>query len=129
MRRSGIINGALAEAIASTRHTDLVMISDAGFPAGPRSHVIDLALVPGQLPFATVLEAVLDEMTVEAAFVAAEVAEANPAQASTLARLLPAASAVPHDELKRLAGGAVFVVRSGEATPYSNVLLRAGYPF
>lgn len=129
MRSSGIINGALAAAIASTRHTDLIVISDAGFPAGPRSGVIDLALVPGLPPFAAVLEAVLAELTVEASFLASETADVNPAQHSTILGLLPDASELPHDELKILAVGAVFVVRSGDNTPYSNVILRAGYPF
>lgn len=129
MRRSGVINGNLAQALASTRHTDLIMVSDAGFPAGPRTSVIDLALVPGQLPFATVLAAVLDELEIEAAFVASETADANPTQSATLGRLLPDAVRIPHEELKSMANGAVFVVRSGDATPYSNALLRAGYPF
>jgi D-ribose pyranase len=36
---------------------------------------------------------------------------------------------VPHEELKRMVGDARLVVRTGEATPYSNVLLRCGVPF
>jgi D-ribose pyranase len=36
---------------------------------------------------------------------------------------------VPHTELKELGSAARFVVRTGDATPYSNVVLQAGYPF
>ncbi|WP_442945819.1 RbsD/FucU domain-containing protein [Nonomuraea sp. LPB2021202275-12-8] len=36
---------------------------------------------------------------------------------------------VPHEELKRLSAGARLVVRTGEATPYANVLLRCGVAF
>jgi D-ribose pyranase len=36
---------------------------------------------------------------------------------------------VPHEELKLMVTGAKFVVRTGEATPYSNVILRCGVPF
>ena len=36
MKRNGIINGALADALATLRNTDLFVISDGGFPSGPR---------------------------------------------------------------------------------------------
>ena len=36
---------------------------------------------------------------------------------------------VPHEELKRIVARAKLVVRTGEATPYSNVILRCGVPF
>jgi D-ribose pyranase len=42
---------------------------------------------------------------------------------------VPDAEAVSHEDLKARAGAARLVVRTGDATPYSNVLLRAGYPF
>jgi D-ribose pyranase len=34
-----------------------------------------------------------------------------------------------HDDLKRLTGTARVVVRTGEVTPYANVVLHAGVPF
>jgi D-ribose pyranase len=36
---------------------------------------------------------------------------------------------LPHDDLKRLTAQAKLVVRTGEATAFSNVLLRCGVPF
>jgi D-ribose pyranase len=36
---------------------------------------------------------------------------------------------VPHEEFKRAMAGAVLFVRTGEATPYANVMLRCGVPF
>ena len=129
MKRNGIINGALADALATLRHTDLFLISDGGFPSGPRDRVIDLGLVPGLPRFGDVLLPVLKEVAIEAAWIASESAAANPDQAALLARALPSAEAVPHDELKRRADSARFIVRTGDATPYANVLLRAGYPF
>lgn len=128
MKRHGIINGPVAAAVAGLRHTDLFVVTDGGFPAGPRDRVIDLSVVPGTPTLASVLEPILDEIVVERAWIASEAAGANPDQAAFLARVLPEATAVDHEELKRLAGSARFVIRTGDATPYSNVLLQAGYP-
>jgi D-ribose pyranase len=36
---------------------------------------------------------------------------------------------VSHEELKRLSGTARLMVRTGEATPFANVVLRCGVPF
>lgn len=127
MKRHGIINGQLAQAIAGVRHTDLFVISDSGFPAGPRDHVIDLAIVPGLPRFARVLDAVLAEVEVEHVWIASETASANPEREAQFVQTFDRLQRVPHDQLKQLATAARFVVRTGESTPYSNVLLRAGY--
>ncbi|MFV0253502.1 MAG: D-ribose pyranase [Beutenbergiaceae bacterium] len=129
MKRIGIINSLLARELAAMRHTDLFVISDGGFPAGPRDRVIDLAVTPGLPRFEPVLAAVLAEVEIEESWIAAETAAANPEREAGLAAALGEAHRVPHEELKRLAERARFVVRTGENTPYSNVLLRAGYPF
>ena len=129
MKKQGIINGNLARALAQLRHTDLFVIADAGFPAGPREQVIDLAVIPGLPRFADVLTAVLAEATIEESWIASEVGEVNHEQARFLGTSLPHAKSVPHYELKMLSTAARFVVRTGDATPYSNVLLQAGYPF
>jgi D-ribose pyranase len=107
------------------------VIADSGLPV-PRGgpEVVDLALVYGVPAFDAVLRAVLGEIVVEAATAAAEVTAANAACWRTLQELIePDVELVPHEELKRRTAGAVAVVRTGEATPYANVLLRAGVPF
>ena len=42
---------------------------------------------------------------------------------------LPELKVVLHEELKRMVARAKLDVRTGEATPYSNVVLRCGVPF
>jgi D-ribose pyranase len=51
----------------------------------------------------------------------------NPAQAERIRSYFADVELVSHEELKTTA--AHFVVRTGDATPYSNVLLRAGVAF
>lgn len=96
-------------------------------PAGPR--VVDLAFRAGVPSFAEVVEGLLEELVVEGATAASEVREANPAAAELLERRFTRLAYVPHEELKELSAGARLVVRTGEARPYANVLLRCGVFF
>jgi D-ribose pyranase len=131
MRTGGIVNAQLSRVLSELRHTDLLAISDSGLPVPPGGpEVVDLAVVYGVPSFETVLRAVLGELVVEAATAADEIVDANPACWSLLRDSLdPDVELVPHEGFKALTGAARAVVRTGEATPYANVLLRCGVPF
>ncbi|MEV6425806.1 D-ribose pyranase [Streptomyces sp. NPDC051662] len=128
MKKSGILNRHLAGALAELGHGDGVLVCDVGMPlpAGPR--VVDLAFRAGVPRFAEVLDGLLAELVVEGATAAHEVREANP-EAARLLTALPGLVFVPHTELKELSADARLVVRTGEARPYANVLLRCGVFF
>lgn len=127
MKRNGILHAQLNERIARLGHTDTFVIGDRGLPVPPGVECVDLAVITGVPSFAEVLEAVLREVEVEAAVVAQE-ADTSPVR-QVLARNLPEARRVPHEEFKELTRQARFVVRTGEATPYANAILRCGVPF
>ncbi|MET9344026.1 MULTISPECIES: D-ribose pyranase [unclassified Nonomuraea] len=129
MKRSGILNGALAGQLARLGHTDQVLVCDSGMPIPREVETVDLAFVAGVPSFAAVLDGLLAELVVEGAVAAGEVAEANPACAAMLADRLPGLVHVPHEELKRMAGKVRLAVRTGEARPYANVILRCGVSF
>lgn len=131
MKKTTLLNQALSEVVAGMGHGDLLVIGDYGLPCPPGVRRIDLALRPGIPGFLDVLETVLTELQVEAAVVAAETAVKNPPVAEGLDRLLGSTpvTTVSHDELKRASAGAVALVRTGECTPYANVILRAGVTF
>ena len=128
MKRGGIINARLAGELARLGHTDLVVVCDAGLPIPPGPAVADLAFRPGVPSFGTVLSGLLEEIVVEGATAAEETRE-NPEVAGLLRDLLPDLGLVPHHELKRMTANAKLVVRTGEATPYANVILRCGVAF
>jgi len=128
MKREGIINARLAGALAGLGHTDHVMVCDAGLPIPSGPEVVDLAFRYGVPSFEVVLSGLLEELVVEGA-TAAEEAERNPRSYELLTRSLPDLGFVPHEQLKRMVAGAKLVIRTGEATPYSNVILRCGVPF
>ncbi|MYT89555.1 D-ribose pyranase [Streptomyces sp. SID8359] len=129
MKRSGILNRHLAGAIAELGHGDHVLICDAGMPIPPGPRVVDLAFRAGTPSFAEVVAGLLDELVVEGATAAEEIREANPEAAALLDGHFPGLDLVPHDELKARTAAARLVVRTGEARPYANVLLRCGVFF
>lgn len=130
MKRRGILNVELAGRCARLGHTDLVCVADCGLPVPAHVPVVDLAVVQGLPRFADVLDALLDELVVEGHVVAEEIAGA-PADRVVAERAdrLGEGSVVSHEELKHMVGECAFVVRTGEATPYANVILRSGVPF
>ncbi|MFD8112644.1 D-ribose pyranase [Streptomyces microflavus] len=129
MKKSGILNRHLAGAIAELGHGDGVLICDAGMPIPPGPRVVDLAFRAGTPSFAEVLDGLLDELVVEGATAALEVRDANPEATRLLDARFPNLDLVPHDELKARTATARLVVRTGEARPYANVLLRCGVFF
>ncbi|MGX5182719.1 D-ribose pyranase [Streptomyces avermitilis] len=129
MKKAGILNRHLAGALAELGHGHGVLVCDAGMPipVGPR--VVDLAFRAGVPSFAEVLDGLLDELVVEGATAAREIREANPGATALLQTRFPALELVSHEELKSLSANARLIVRTGEARPYANVLLRCGVFF
>lgn len=129
MKRAGILNRHLSGALAELGHGDGVLVCDAGMPIPDGPRVVDLAFRAGVPSFAEVLDGLLDELVVEGATAAAEVRSANAEASSLLDARFPGLRLVSHDELKELSAGARLIVRTGEARPYANVLLRCGVFF
>src|SRR5918997_845470 len=99
MRKRGLLQHALAGTIASMGHTDRLAIAD--------------------------------ELQVEEIIVADELLARDEALPAALRELFPHGRfhSVSHDELKRLSARARAVVRTGECTPYHNVILVSGVTF
>ncbi|MFJ6566064.1 D-ribose pyranase [Streptomyces sp. NPDC091292] len=129
MKKAGILNRGLSGALAELGHGDEVLVCDAGMPIPRGPGVVDLAFRAGVPSFAEVLDGLLAELVVEGATAAREVRDANPAAAALLGDRFPGLELVPHAEVKARSAGARLVVRTGEARPYANVLLRCGVFF
>lgn len=131
MRRGGIIHPELARVLASLGHGDLLVIADAGLPVPPGVARIDLAYRLGAPEFADVVRAVATELVAEQVVVAAEAEGAAPGVVEAVRAAFPGCDLdqVSHEELKRQSARARAIVRTGEATPYANVLIRSGVAF
>ncbi|MGW0512268.1 D-ribose pyranase [Streptomyces olivaceoviridis] len=129
MKKAGILNRHLSGALAELGHGHGVLVCDAGMPIPDGPRVVDLAFRAGVPSFAEVLDGLLAELVVEGATAAQEVRAANPSAAGLLQARFPELALVSHERLKELSAGARLIVRTGEARPYANVLLRCGVFF
>lgn len=128
MKKNGLLNPDLSRAIAELGHGESLVVADAGLPIPKSCERIDLSVVPGLPHFTEVVAAILPELDVERVIVACEVSDENPAVLDSLRRLLEGLPVefVSHEEFKRLTADARTVVRTGETTPYANVILVGG---
>ena len=78
-----------------------------------------------------VLDAVLTEAEVEGYYLADEICTNNEELHAYLQQKLKDVPAeyMPHDALKAFSAKAKFAIRTGEFSPYPNVILRAGVVF
>lgn len=131
MKKTPLLNIALSEVIASLGHGDMLVIGDAGLPIPPETLRIDLALTRNIPSFIDTVRTVLEEMRVEKVLVARETAQVSPQVLAELQRLLPETpfEEISHAELKERCAQARAVVRTGEFTPYANVILVSGVVF
>lgn len=104
---------------------------DSGLPIPAHVKRIDLALKRGVPSFLETLQTVLVEMQVEKATVATEMEAVSPQLKNKLDVVLENIEVrkVSHEEFKELTKNAKAVIRTGEFTPYANVILQAGVIF
>jgi D-ribose pyranase len=131
MLRHGIIHAELSHHLARLRHTDRLCIADSGLPIPRSVPCIDLGLTYGFPGFIDVLKVVISPIVWQRAIVASQLAIANSTISEELLSVLSPTvpDTVGHEEFKSLLDGVAFVVRTGEATPYANVIFEAGVPF
>ncbi len=134
MKRSVLLNAEISMLVASMGHGDMVVVGDAGLPipvgvGAPQR--IDLALCPGVPSLDQTLTAILSELQVEQAFIAHEAlqgeTQALPAWCASRTGL--DIQTITHTELKALCHRARAVIRTGECTPYANMVLVSGVTF
>jgi D-ribose pyranase len=131
MKKRGILNASLSELIATLGHTDQLVVADCGLPLPPEVPVVDLALVQGIPRFGEVLAALAEEIVVQRLTVAEEAVRHNPAALEAVRAAFPDVplDRVPHEQLKHELPVVRAVVRTGEATPFANVILECGAAF
>ena len=131
MKKIGTLNQPLSAVIAGLGHMDQLVIADAGLPIPVTTQRIDLALKEGIPSFMDALQVVLEEVQVESAVIADEMVSNSPQVYQQLKEMLPdiPIETIPHEEFKIMTGEARAIVRTGEFTPYANIILNAGVVF
>ena len=138
MKRTQLLNRHLSQLVAELGHLDEITIADAGLPIPHGVKVIDLAISPGEPIMATVLKALSDELVIEGAIIADQAQETNASAilndaltmfvfTSGVTRIDP--NFMDHEDFKRRVAQSKAVIRTGEITPYYNIILQSGVAF
>lgn len=134
MKKTEMLNSNVSKAIATIGHFDLLTINDAGMPIPNDDRRIDLA-VTKELPlFIDVLKTVLAEMKIQKIYLAEEIKTQNAQQLKQIKALIEddvEIEFIPHSTMKeylshRLNKGNI---RTGEITPFSNIILESNVTF
>jgi len=128
VKKAGIINQPISAVISGLGHTDTITISDAGLPIPATTERIDLALTTGVPSFLQTLQVILEELHVEKAIVAEEMKSVSPQIFETVSQILGEVpiELVPHISFKEQTADSRAIIRTGEFTPYANIILVSG---
>jgi D-ribose pyranase len=131
MKKSKVINSDISRVIAQMGHFDKLSIGDAGMPVPMGTEKIDLAVDNGIPSFMQVLTNVLEELEVQRIYLAEEIKTENPTMLENIKELMPETpiSFIPHSDMKQDLNNCHAFVRTGEMTPYSNIILESGVVF
>jgi len=137
MKRKGILNSDISRVLSYMGHTDQICIGDCGLPVPDTTERIDLTVSFGVPSFMEVLKEVSQDMKIEKVILAEEIKKQNPKQLKEVLKLIKSLENgkdikvvyVSHSKLKELTHTSKAVIRTGETTPYSNIILQSGCIF
>lgn len=132
MQKVGILNSSIAKVLADLGHTDTIVIGDCGLPVPAGVPKIDLALKLGTPSFMEVVSEVAKYMEIEKVEIAAEIQEKNTGIYEALKELFPQQEWIideNHEAFKAATAKAKVVIRTGEITPYANIILHSNVIF
>lgn len=131
MKKGVILNSEISAVIATMGHTDMLCVADSGLPIASTTKRIDISLMKGVPGFLQTLDAILEELEVEEAIIATEMAEVSPDLCIQMKKILGniPLRLITHEEFKTLTKGSKACVRTGECTPYANIILKSGVTF
>lgn len=133
MKKSGILHCELARIVAGMGHGDKLVVCDSGYPIPHGKPVADVILTVGVPGVVQTLTTILQELHIEGVIVAEEMERRS---VKMFLQIQNAVAPVPmkkisHEEFKQLTRNEnnISFVRTGEATPFANVILVAGVVF
>ena len=133
MKKAGILNSDISRVLSYLGHTDCIAIGDCGLPIPDEVERIDLALKFGVPTFMETLATVAQDMKIEKIILAQEIKTQNPKVLAEIEALFAGQNMevqfVSHVELKALTHDCKAVIRTGETTPYANIILQSGCIF
>lgn len=132
MKKNGILNSDISKLLSDLGHKDFICIGDCGLPVPDNVWKIDLSLKKGTPSFIDVLEEVCKDMHIEDVILASEIKEKNKDQLDNIKKVLEKYNPnvkikdtdfINHEDFKKKTRDAKAIIRTGEITPYSNIIL------
>ncbi len=131
MKKGKMLNAEIMSVISKMGHTDEIVVADCGLPIPDGVKRIDLALVNGVPSFLQTLEALLETYECESYTLANEIKDKNHEMHNEINNILHGKKVeyVSHEEFKKRLSNVKAVIRTGESTPYANIILQSGVIF
>jgi len=131
MLQQGILNPHVLHLIARVRHTNTLVIADWAFPYWPQIETVDISLTHGVPTVLQVLELLKPDFKIGRVVQAREFLETNPE--TTINAFNTAFGEIPnvvverpaHLDFKKLVPSAIGLIRTGDSTPYGNIILES----
>jgi D-ribose pyranase len=125
----GLLNRDLAALLSRMGHGDQFLLCDAGFAIPDGLPVVDLSLTVNVPTVDTVLTELLKYFSVEKVIFAQEQRDANPEKLGKLIEILGESieqETIGHSELKQRSRSVKGVIRTGDFSAYTNLILVSG---
>ncbi len=131
MKKKGVLNSDISAVLSYLGHTDTICIGDAGLPIPDSVQRIDLSVTENLPSFLSVLKAVCDDMHIEKYYLAKECEKNNSTVFNGVQDLLEEIESeeISHSKLKEMTKQCKAVIRTGECSPYANIILQAACRF
>lgn len=133
LKKNGILNSDISRVLSYLGHTDTIAIGDCGLPIPDETERIDLSLAFGIPTFMQTLKIVAQDIKIEKMILAEEIKTNNPDVLKQVETLFDNQEIdiefVSHSQLKERTKQCKAVIRTGETTPYANIILQAGCIF
>jgi D-ribose pyranase len=128
MLKAGILNPQIHSLLARVRHTNTLVIADRGFPFWPMIETVDISLVDDVPTVLAVLRALRPNFQIGKVWMAQEFLKSNSGKTrSAFAEALKGIELLhePHSEFKQRVPHAIGLIRTGDTTPYANIILES----
>ena len=131
MKKSFLLNSEISYEISKMGHNDGLALGDCGLPIPDGTKRIDLAISKNLPGFIDTLKAVLSELQIQEVIIAEETESVSPKIFKEIKELVGniKISFVTHENLKEELKNCKAVIRTGEQTPFANIILKSGVVF
>ena len=129
MKEIGILNRDISDILTRAGHQDEVCVCDAGFSIAPDVKCVDISLKDNSPRLIEVLEEIKKYFSVEKIIIAEETKKNNPTMFNNIIKVFEKEieiEMIPHKDIKERSKNVIGIIRTGEFTAFSNVILVSG---